>query len=124
RPEVPDRRADREKVQGTWERARYVHEGKLFAEPGRVTAVIAGEQVLFGAGAGQTKWKLQLRPHGNPKTFTLTGLGACAGTVLRGVYKLEGSTLTLCYRPDGKRQPDFDHTRPGASLTFYKRVKR
>jgi uncharacterized protein (TIGR03067 family) len=120
RPEVPDHRPEREKVQGTWERIRYIHEGKVFAEPVRVTVVIAGEQAIFGVGPGQTKWGLQLRPDSNPKTFTLTRLG----TVLRGVYKLEGSTLTLCFRPDGKQQPDFDGAKSGVSLTFYKRVKR
>jgi uncharacterized protein (TIGR03067 family) len=90
--------------------------------------VIAGDRMTyteFGKSLGA--WRIHLEEGKSPKVFDLQGLpGPTNGRVRRGVYRLEGDTLTICCRlsADEKNRPTgFDVTQPGVHLQVFRRKK-
>jgi RNA polymerase sigma-70 factor (ECF subfamily) len=116
--------ADLKALQGSWETVSLNLTGaKVDRTPGIDVTVFAGRHVsCVVSGKIATEWTLLLDPAATPKVLDLRNK---RGQVLRGIYHLEGDTLTLCYRNelDGARPADF---RPGkgVGLEVLRRARR
>jgi uncharacterized protein (TIGR03067 family) len=123
-----DARADLQALQGTWERTELYSWGERIHEtPGHVTLVVTGDSAtFFSGGNGQTNWTIVLDSSRRPAEIDLRRRGYSEPYVLRGVYRLEGDTFTVCYRGHGDDRPtDFDRDREKkVYFTVYKRKSR
>jgi uncharacterized protein (TIGR03067 family) len=69
-------------------------------------------------------WTLTLGAGTSPRRFEARHREVTANA-LRGVYKLEGETLTVCYaRGDDEPPAGFDGGRPEFTLEVFKRAKK
>jgi uncharacterized protein (TIGR03067 family) len=121
RARTPDpSKEDLRKIQGRWYCA--------FA-----TVLIAGDQMTITRGNMHLdRFFIALDARESPKAIsrtrpgfsrTLLG-GVTSGVTFRGVYRLEGDTLTICdrlSREETDRQTDFDPSKEGALFWVLKR---
>lgn len=118
------------KFQGTWTFESVEAGGKV--EPaasfkgmtltfdGDKHAVKKGNEVLQ---AGTQK----LDPSRSPKSIDVTMTeGPDKGTVVLGIYEIDGDTLKVCFDPEGKKRPTEFKTAAGspAFVAVHKRVKK
>src|SRR5262249_52797880 len=83
---------------------------------------IVGDRLEFPWGSASV---LRLDPTAGPKRLTIrsASLGA-RGKTYRGIYKLDGDTLTICTETAGPGWPEsFEPRTPGAVLEVYYRVQ-
>lgn len=69
----------------------------------------------------------KLDPTKSPKTIDVTmSEGPSKGKVMRGIYKFDGDTLTVCFDPQGKNRPTEFKSPAGSEnfLNVHKRVKK
>src|SRR5262249_26789279 len=111
----PDNRSDLEKMPGKWYRTRYVVAGEAQGEKaGEATIVIKGTHMQFPTP--EDSWTITLDPTKDPKWFDYRGdipfpnpryLRSNTDIFFRGIYRLEGDTLTICsaYYGDEKDRP-------------------
>jgi uncharacterized protein (TIGR03067 family) len=123
-PKPDPTKEDTKKLQGTWIKVRSFPpgngegEGRLEINGGRM------RYSLQGTLAGE--YSLSIDARKKPKLFTFKGTGGLAdGFGYRGIYRLEGDQLTICYvMGDGLQRPtDFDTSKDGVILSAYKRQK-
>ena len=119
-------KSDLDRLQGTWLPTSFKNEekGETDAEELKSYKLIFSGDKLTMVGPysdGDRKGTMTLDPKATPKTFDVAM--EVGGGVLRGLYKLDGDTLTLCY-------PNIDRDRPvefaaenGAYLWVFKRSK-
>jgi uncharacterized protein (TIGR03067 family) len=69
---------------------------------------------------------LKLDPSKSPKTLDATvAEGPNKGTVILGIYEINGDTLKVCFDPEGKKRPTEFKSAPGSqTLVVHKRVKK
>jgi uncharacterized protein (TIGR03067 family) len=110
-------------VAGDWERLRGTWKVTRFECRGEADGEAAGREVVFGRGSFTWPWDsyppmaCRLGP-GEPRRFDARG-GPTeeypAELVLRGIYRLDGDTLTVCYYSFHAGSPEaeaFGLTRP------------
>lgn len=117
-------------VQGTWEGVTAEQAGKK----GRLGAVweVKEEKIIETNAKGMGEWKYRISPAKTPKEIDLTpNVGPAAGKTLKGIYKIEKDTLTICYvsgtveYPEKKERPrEFDtkKTDDVVILTFQRKA--
>jgi uncharacterized protein (TIGR03067 family) len=130
-------KADLAKMQGTWKLVSYVICGanKLPADhlpaDHRVFVVFNGNRCNVALGsplALSEKWTVTLDGRKQPKAIDLKGADrGIKGCEYRGVYTLDGDTLTIC-STGSKRESDrpklLSVKQPGQWLEVFKRAKR
>ena len=69
----------------------------------------------------------KLDPSKSPKTIDVTVVeGLNKGTVMLGIYEIDGDTLKVCFDPQGKKRPTEFKSAPGSEnfVNVHKRVKK
>jgi uncharacterized protein (TIGR03067 family) len=118
---------DLQRMQGEWIVTRRTVGGSEISSPD-MTAVIQGDRIKFLLkGEVRTEWTITLDVTRRPKLFDrrrVAGVGKGGDITLRGIYKLEGDTLTVCYHSSStsqERPRDFTAARSGEWLSVMKR---
>ena len=114
------------KMQGKWSREACTIDGKSGVErPGSVTVTISGDQLTFGTP--DDTWKLTLDPAAKPSSIDfrrVKEVGHC--DAIQGIYRLEGDTLTICWRVSNEdlgRPTSFDPAQTDVWVQVLKRKK-
>jgi uncharacterized protein (TIGR03067 family) len=92
----PKSPTDKERLQGTWKVISLEVNGNLEKSDVGKTLTFDGDKLL-PQGLEDAKITVQLNPEETPKEFDLLVDGK---VFLKGIYKLDGDTLTACY-PSG-----------------------
>ncbi len=105
--------ADAERIQGTWEVIDDRRSGRpLAGTEGARLRFTAGELVQVRDGEEKLRFRFRLRPESEPRGFDFLPAGRRLWDE-RGIYRLQGDRLLLCYgRPDDPRPEQFE-TRSG-----------
>jgi uncharacterized protein (TIGR03067 family) len=129
--EPADVKAERAKLQGTWQLVAEVMDGKEqppeYVRQMKVTFDAQGNWRVEKGGEVLFRGTSNIDPAKSPKEMdsTLTAPEEHKGKVVRIIYKVEGDTYTQCWaverpRPTSfKADPTADH-----NLSTYKRVKK
>jgi uncharacterized protein (TIGR03067 family) len=123
-----DAKAEFDKLQGEWTLVSVEVRGKK--RPDTVNAVskltISGNQwvVTYRDFASNARATIEIDPSKDPKTIDFTFRGA--EEPVRGIYKLEGDTLTVCRNATvgGARPKEFKTTQEMDDLAVWKRAKK
>jgi uncharacterized protein (TIGR03067 family) len=119
-----DTKKEMDKLQGEWTMISLEQKGKKATDElvKQYKLTIKGDQWIVSSGREATM-TFKIDPSKEPKTMDLTFEGKQA--VSRGIYKLEGDTLTLC-RTTGNidRPKEFKTTPEAGILVAWKRVKK
>ena len=126
----PDIERELKKFQGTWtfessqaggqELPTGELKGLILTFEGLKHTVKKGDDVIQ---VGTQK----LDPSKSPKTIDVTiAEGPNKGTVMLGIYEIDGDTLKVCFDPQGKKRPTEFKSAPGSEnfVNVHKRVKK
>jgi uncharacterized protein (TIGR03067 family) len=128
----PGNAADDElaRLQGTWQLVAAETDGKQAPKERveQVRVVIKGtaHTVIFGEQVVARDVKFDIDPTKDPKQTTDTiSEGPDQGKQIKGIYRLEGDTLTSCVASIGKDRPTEFASKPGGGHTLrtFRRVK-
>lgn len=107
---VTDDKSDQEKMQGKWKIVRCEFSGT------DVSSIVGVEDTITDARWSRPKrrtaeYQLKFDTSKDPKSVDLTA-ERLGNQSLKGIYKLEGDTLTICYAyaPDSPRPTEFKTT--------------
>ena len=115
---------DQDKLQGTWRVVSIETGGSLV--PAEVAATVRyifnGDHVrLMEGDQSAGEGLIRLDPEANPKEFDFTATaGPQAGTTVRGIYRVEGDTLTMCL---GEERPSTFSGAGPAALVELSRIR-
>lgn len=120
---------DLERVQGTWTMVSFEVDGESVPQDqvkgGRL--VVAKDVYTPMFQGRTTAFTVVLNPEKDPKTFDLTVReGAGRGRLFKGIYKLEGDTLTVCraMMEEAERPTEFaTGAESGQSLVVWRRAQ-
>jgi uncharacterized protein (TIGR03067 family) len=126
---APDAKQEADKLQGEWTMVSLETRGRKSTDEAvkgyRLT--IRGDrwEVTRGGAAAGGDITFKLDPSKDPKEIDLVTKSRGAESVSRGIYKLEGDTLTLC-RTQGTadRPKEFKTTPEAGVLVVWKRDKK
>jgi uncharacterized protein (TIGR03067 family) len=124
-----DRRRDYERLRGTWVAVAVQTEQQhlLLNSPQRPKLVATGEKIEIWNPGEKQPIPCQLDPHQNPKAIDVLQVQGAEGRVtLRGIYTLEGDTLSICLGPPDGERPKFmgAHGHSGNTRLIFQRVKK
>jgi uncharacterized protein (TIGR03067 family) len=117
-PKPDDVKKEFETLTGTWKVTKMELEGKdLLADFGEVEAEIKDKELTTpGIAAG-----LKLDPSKKPKAIDLSYTeGPSAGKTVKGIYKIDGDTLTICraLKEDDERPTEFSAPSGSSKMLF------
>jgi len=91
--------ADLARFQGVWDLVSQVVNGEVSSQSKTQTWVLVVERDVYNPGSRETsiEYTIRIDPTRQPKAIDFTpSEGPLRGRTLRGIYRLEGSTLTIC----------------------------
>ncbi len=107
-------REDRESLRGTWKMTSVEWQGKEAPAAAAFTRgewEVTADRLIFRLGKNSVAWTYTRDGAKTPGEIDLTATsGPEKGQTLRGIYKLEGDRLRICY---GKERPTTFATGPG-----------
>jgi uncharacterized protein (TIGR03067 family) len=117
---------DLDALQGTWQVQRMTSNGREApaAEAQKLRFVITGSKLIPYQGDEKgPEFSLSIRTAGSPAALNLKSPDGKEG---KGIYRLEGDTLTLCIAEPGKDRPKEFTSAMGSRLELMalKRVKK
>ena len=127
--DTPEVAKDRKKFQGTWTFESVEAGGKklppdLFKD---MTVTFEGDHYSVKMGSKVVEAATQkLDPSRSPRTLDATVTeGPNKGSVILGIYEIDGDTLKVCFDPEGKKRPTAFTSNPSPQLlVVHKRMKR
>jgi uncharacterized protein (TIGR03067 family) len=111
-----DAKEELKKLAGTWRMVSGEQDGKALPEEVVKGArlVIKGDRHTVRVGGDTLAGTHRLDPSEEPKAIDATDTeGPYKGKTIRGIYKLEGGRLTVCFAGPGKARPKAFTTRSG-----------
>ena len=112
-----------ERLQGSWTVISVQQEGKRLTVPGKAVWAFSNEELAIKiAGKAKSKDRIILAPAVTPKAiiryFTTTIGGDSVLCPVRGIYRLDGETLWVCFgEPSGEFPTEFA-SKPGSRTTI------
>jgi uncharacterized protein (TIGR03067 family) len=86
--------------------------------------VITKGRAAYHHGGTPREYDLSVDASGKVPSYEMRGTGRMAHRVFRGIFHVEGDTLTLCYHSEGRERPaDFEGEGKGTYIAQYKRKK-
>ena len=124
-----DAKKEVEKLEGEWTIVSLENRGEKVPEETvkDMKLKVKGEEwVVTRDGTTVADIAFKLDPSKDPKAIDLTFKVDGKETALKGIYKLDGDTLTLCRTdsPDAARPTAFKTTGDGGVLAVWKRAKK
>lgn len=121
-------REDLKTFQGEWVLVSFQKEGEdLPATTIKARLTVKGERWLYESDVGEWSATFKIDSSRSPKTIDMTiGTGDTA-RLQRGIYKIEGDTLTICRavgRGGEERPKEFPGDHKGRVLIVWKRAKQ
>ena len=119
-----------QKFQGTWTFDVVEVEGKKVpaADYKEMSVTFDGEKYIVKEGKELLQSGTQkLDPSQSPKTMDVkVAEGPYKGTVILGIYEINGDTLKVCFDPEGKKRPTQFQTTAGSPVTLvvHQRMKK
>src|SRR5262249_16818397 len=130
-PRPNSTKEDMKKLQGGWVRVQLTIAGRPTSDgPNGCPITITGDRLQFPSAADA--WTITLDARKKPKWIDYTGATpSMKGTFFRGIYRIEGDTLTICVRQkatEKDRPTDFSPGKPSKGgfehwIQVYKRKK-
>jgi uncharacterized protein (TIGR03067 family) len=128
--DAADVKAERKKLQGTWQLVAEVMDGKEqpkeYMRQIKLTFDAEGNWRVEKSGKLLFQGTSTIDPVKNPRELdsTLTAPETTKGKVVRAIYKVEGDTYTQCWAVERPRPTAFKANATGNNLSTYKRVKK
>lgn len=121
-PKVPPR-AEAGKIEGDWVVEKYVEGGKENPKRKGMHLSADEDEIAVREEAGATV-SYTLDPEADPPGIDLVAAAVARGGYIRGIYKVDGDTLTLCFPKGGKGERPARFESPDGSEVVLMTLKR